>query len=84
MRRLRDALRLRSALPQQRHPLPRLLRPGAGVADQGAKLLSAVGSIIDSKEAEEIDEILLTLPDFTSFANRYSVAASPLQRSHRR
>jgi F420-non-reducing hydrogenase small subunit len=58
--------------------------PAPGVVDQGAKLLSAVASIIDSKVAEDIDEILLTLPDFTSFANRYSVAASPLQRSHRR
>jgi F420-non-reducing hydrogenase small subunit len=58
--------------------------PAPGVADQGAKLLSAVASIIDSKEPAEIDEILLTLPDFTSFANRFSVAVSPLQRSHRR
>ncbi len=56
--------------------------PAPGVVDQGAKLISAVSSIIDSKDADEIDAILETLPDFTSFANRYSVATSLLQRSH--
>jgi F420-non-reducing hydrogenase small subunit len=57
--------------------------PPPGVIDQGAKLISAVSSIIDSKDPDEIDAILGTLPDFTSFANRYSVATSLLQRSHR-
>ena len=57
--------------------------PPPGVVDQGAKLISAVSSIIDSKDPDEIDAILETLPDFTSFANRYSVATSLLQRSHR-
>ena len=57
--------------------------PAPNVLDQGAKLLSAVSSIIDSQDPAEIDEILETLPDFTSFANRYGVAASLLQRSHR-
>ncbi len=57
--------------------------PAPGVVDQGAKLVSAVASIIDSKDPQEIAEILATLPDFTSFANRFSVPASPLQRSHR-
>jgi len=56
--------------------------PAPGVVDQGAKLISAVSSIIDSKDPDEIDRILETLPDFTSFANRYSVATSLLQRSH--
>ncbi len=51
--------------------------------DQGAKLLSAVSSIVDSKDPDEITRVFATLPDFTSFANRYSVAASLLQRSHR-
>ena len=57
--------------------------PAPGVVDQGAKLVSAVASIIDSKDPEEIDRVLETLPDFTSFANRFSIPASPLQRSHR-
>jgi F420-non-reducing hydrogenase small subunit len=57
--------------------------PAPGVVDQGAKLVSAVASIIDSKDPDEIEQALATLPDFTSFANRYSVPASTLQRSHR-
>lgn len=57
--------------------------PAPGVSDQGAKLLSAVASIVDSKAPDEIEGILAGLPDFASCANRYSVAASPLQRSHR-
>lgn len=57
--------------------------PAPNVLDQGAKLLSAVSSIIDSKDPQEIDQILEGLPDFTSFANRYGVPASLLQRSHR-
>jgi F420-non-reducing hydrogenase small subunit len=57
--------------------------PAPNVIDQGAKLLSAVASIVDSMDPDEIAQIFDTLPDFTSFANRYSVAASPLQRSHR-
>ena len=56
--------------------------PAPGVLDQGAKLLSAVASIVDSKSPEEIEEILAGLPDFVSFANRYSVASSLLQRSY--
>ena len=58
--------------------------PAPNVIDQGAKLLSAVSSIIDSKDPDEIDKILEGLPDFTSFANRYSIPASQLQRSHRK
>jgi F420-non-reducing hydrogenase small subunit len=57
--------------------------PPPNVVDQGAKLLSAVSSIIDSKDPQEIEQILATLPDFTSIANRYSIPASQLQRSHR-
>jgi F420-non-reducing hydrogenase small subunit len=57
--------------------------PVPGVVDQGAKLASAISSIVDSKDPEEIDQILAGLPDFTSFAYRYGVAASLLQRSYR-
>jgi F420-non-reducing hydrogenase small subunit len=55
--------------------------PPAGVIDQGAKLASAVASLVDSKDPEEIAQILEGLPDFTSFAYRYGVASSLLQRS---
>ena len=57
--------------------------PVPGVLDQGAKLASAVASIVDSKDPEEIQLILGGLPDFTSFAYRYGVPSSLLQRSHR-
>ena len=57
--------------------------PPPGVLDQGAKLTSAVSSIIDSKDPEEIQKILDGLPDFTSFAYRYGVASSLLQRNYR-
>jgi F420-non-reducing hydrogenase small subunit len=57
--------------------------PAPNVLDQGAKLVSAVSSIIDSKDPDEIEQILTTLPDFTSLASRFNVAASQLQRSHR-
>lgn len=57
--------------------------PAPNVVDQGAKLLSAVASVVDSADPEQIDRILETLPDFTSYAYRYSLPASLLQRSHR-
>jgi F420-non-reducing hydrogenase small subunit len=53
------------------------------VKDQGAKFLSAVTSIIDSKDPAEIDEILSHLPDFIGYAYRFGMPASKLQRSHR-
>ncbi len=57
--------------------------PAPGVVDQGAKLASAVASIVDSKDPDEIQTILAGLPDFTSFAYRYGVPSSLLQRSYR-
>jgi F420-non-reducing hydrogenase small subunit len=57
--------------------------PLPGVLDHGAKLASAVSSIVDSKDPAEIEEILAGLPDFTSFAYRYGAASSLLQRSYR-
>ena len=53
------------------------------MVDQGAKLLSAVVSVIDSNDSEEIDRILDGLPDFAGFAYRFSTPASLLQRSVR-
>jgi F420-non-reducing hydrogenase small subunit len=53
------------------------------VVDQGAKLLSAVVSVIDSKDPKEIEQIIDGLPDFTGFAYRFSVPSSLLQRSVR-
>jgi F420-non-reducing hydrogenase small subunit len=57
--------------------------PPPGVKDQGARFLSALASVVDSKDPKEIDEVLAGLPDFVSYAYRFSVPASTLQRSHR-
>ncbi len=57
--------------------------PPPGVADQGTKFLSAVASIIDSKDPAEIEEVLSSLPDFIGYAYRFGLPASILQRSHR-
>ena len=57
--------------------------PAPGVVDQGAKLASAVASIVDSKDPEEIQKTLEGLPDFTGFAYRYGAPSSLLQRSFR-
>ena len=57
--------------------------PPPEVQDQGARFLSALASVVDSKDPGEIESILAGLPDFASFAYRFSVPASPLQRNHR-
>jgi F420-non-reducing hydrogenase small subunit len=55
--------------------------PMPNVKDQGAKLLSAVSSVIDSKDPKEIERILAGIPDFVSMAYRFGLPASMLQRS---
>ncbi len=57
--------------------------PPPNVVDQGAKLLSAVASIIDSRDPQEIAGILDSVPDFMNYAYRFGLPASLLQRSHR-
>lgn len=56
--------------------------PVSGVVDHGMKFASALASIVDSKDPKEIDEILGRLPDFLSFAYRFGLPASTLQRRH--
>ncbi len=58
--------------------------PAPAVIDQGAKFTSALASIIDSKDPAEIQEIVSQLPDFISFAYRFGMPASILERSHQR
>jgi len=53
------------------------------VVDQGAKIISAVSSIIDSQDPEEIDKILTGIQDITGYAYRFGMAGSLLQRSIR-
>jgi len=58
--------------------------PAPAVKDQGAKLVSALGAIIDSKEPEEVERVVGQLPDFISFAYRFGMPASILERRHQR
>lgn len=55
--------------------------PLPNVKDQGAKLLSTVASVIDSKDPKEIERIIAGIPDFVSIAYRFGLPASMLQRS---
>ena len=57
--------------------------PLPNVVDQGAKFLSAVVSIIDSKDPQEIEQIIDGLPDFAGYAYRFGLPSSLLQRSVR-
>jgi F420-non-reducing hydrogenase small subunit len=57
--------------------------PTGNIVDHGVKFLSALAAIIDSKDPVEIQEIINGLPDFASFAYRFGMPASLLQRSLR-
>jgi F420-non-reducing hydrogenase small subunit len=69
--------------PNSNMPCRGCYGPLPNVTDQGAKILSAIASVIDSKDPAEIDHILSDVQDFTSLAYRFSVPASLLQRSFR-
>jgi F420-non-reducing hydrogenase small subunit len=53
--------------------------PADGVADFGARLLSAFASVVDATEPEAIDEILDGLPDPVGQFYRFSLAGSLLR-----
>lgn len=53
--------------------------PAEGVTDQGAKMLSAVGSIVDSNEPAEIEEVLRTVADPVGTFYRFSLSHSVLK-----
>jgi len=52
-----------------------------GVLDQGAKALSAIASIIDSNDPEEINRIINTIEDPLGTFYRFSLAGSLLRGS---
>ena len=54
--------------------------PLPNVRDQGAKILSALSSIIDSRDPEQIEQILDGIPDLVGLAYRFGLPASLLQR----
>ena len=56
--------------------------PNDGVADYGARLMSAVASVIDSDDPDEIDRIIEEgIPDPVGSFYRFSLASSLLRRS---
>jgi F420-non-reducing hydrogenase small subunit len=54
--------------------------PLPSVKDQGAKILTALASIIDSRDPEQIERILDDVPDLVSLAYRFGLPGSLLQR----
>jgi len=57
--------------------------PPPGSLDQGAKLLSALASIIDSEDPDEIDRILDGIVDPIGSLYRFSLAHSTLRRTQK-
>jgi len=53
----------------------------AGIHDHGAKLISAIASVIDSTDPAEIDRIIATIPDPAGTFYRFSLAESMLRRA---
>lgn len=55
--------------------------PAPGVVDQGAKMLSAIASVIDSNDPEEIARIVEGIPDPAGTFYRFSLSKSLLRRA---
>jgi len=55
----------------------------ANIKDQGAKMASALASVIDSTDPIEINAIIDTIPDPIGTFYRFSMAESMLRRVHR-
>ena len=55
--------------------------PAEGAVDYGARLLTAVASVIDSTDPEEIEEILDGIPDPAGQLYRFNMAGSLLRAS---
>jgi F420-non-reducing hydrogenase small subunit len=55
--------------------------PVEGVEDVGARLISAIASVLDAETPEEIDAILDTLPDPAGYFYRFGLARSLMQRT---
>jgi F420-non-reducing hydrogenase small subunit len=52
--------------------------PPEGVVDQGAKLISALGALIDTDDPERLDEIMDSIVDLVGTCYRFSLADSVL------
>ncbi|MBN2495057.1 MAG: oxidoreductase [Deltaproteobacteria bacterium] len=58
--------------------------PLPNARDQGAKMLTAIASHIDSEDPEEVERILDTLPDPAGYFYRFGLPLSLLHRRQRR
>jgi F420-non-reducing hydrogenase small subunit len=67
--------------PQANMPCTGCYGPVTGVIDQGAHFLSAVASVIDSKDKDEIQRIIDDIPDPVGTFYRYSLPESLLRRA---
>jgi F420-non-reducing hydrogenase small subunit len=56
--------------------------PPEGVSDQGAKMMSALGSVIDARDEEEAERIVGQIDDPVGTLYRFSLAHALLQRAH--
>jgi F420-non-reducing hydrogenase small subunit len=61
-------------------PCTGCMGPTSRVKDYGAKALSAIASVVDCSDEEEIEAILDTVVDPEGTFNRYSIPASILHR----
>jgi F420-non-reducing hydrogenase small subunit len=57
--------------------------PNEGVIDHGAKILTGIASAIDANTAEEVEQILNTLPDPAGYFYRFHLPQSLLRRAAR-
>jgi F420-non-reducing hydrogenase small subunit len=67
--------------PQANMPCTGCYGPVEGVVDQGAHFLTALSSIIDSNDPEEIQKIIDDIPDPAGTFYRYSLPDSLLRRA---
>jgi F420-non-reducing hydrogenase small subunit len=66
--------------PRAHMPCTGCFGPTSRVIDVGAKMTSAVASIVDATDPQAIDAILATIPDPVGTFYRYSLATSRLRR----
>ncbi|MCS7247245.1 MAG: F420-nonreducing hydrogenase [Anaerolineales bacterium] len=67
--------------PQAGSPCIGCYGPAEGVLDYGARLLTAVASVIESKDPQEIERILEGIPDPAGMFYRFNLGASLLRAS---
>lgn len=67
--------------PQANMPCVGCYGPAEGVTDFGARLMTAVASVIDSQDPEEIEAILDGIPDPAGSFYRFNMAGSLLRAS---